>query len=71
MTTIRQHSLLRFCLGLLIASLAMTSFAAKKPNAAKSKAATAKVVKEVSCQRLLLKILAQARFRESLSSGRI
>ena len=43
-------SLLRFCLGLLIASLAATSFAAKKPAAAKTKAAnavaTAKTVKQ-------------------------
>ncbi len=46
MTNIYRTSLLRFFLGLLIASLAMTSFAAKKPNAAKSKAATAKVVKK-------------------------
>ena len=46
MTNIYRTSLLRFCLGLLLASLAVTSFAAKKPNAAKSKAATAKVVKK-------------------------
>ncbi|MEQ1534618.1 MAG: hypothetical protein ABL923_01970 [Burkholderiaceae bacterium] len=46
MTTINCTSLLRFCLGLLIASLAATSFATKKPAAAKSKAATAKVVKQ-------------------------
>jgi hypothetical protein len=46
MTTIYRTSLLRFCFGLLLASLAVTSFAAKKPNAAKSKAATAKVVKK-------------------------
>jgi hypothetical protein len=46
MTTILRPSLLRFCLGLLIASLAATSFAAKKPSAAKSKAATAKLVKK-------------------------
>jgi hypothetical protein len=46
MTTLHQRSLLRFCLGLLLASLAVTSFAAKKPSAAKSKAATAKVVKQ-------------------------
>jgi hypothetical protein len=46
MTTIRMHSLLRFCLILLLASFAATSFAAKKPSPAKSKAATAKVVKE-------------------------
>jgi hypothetical protein len=46
MTTIYRTSLLRFCLGLMLASLAVTSFAAKKPNAAKSKAATAKVVKK-------------------------
>ena len=46
MTTIHRTSLLRFCLGLLIASLAVTSFAAKKPSVAKSKAATAKVVKK-------------------------
>jgi hypothetical protein len=43
---INRTSLLRFCLGLLIASLAATSFAAKKPTAAKSKAATAKIVKK-------------------------
>ncbi len=41
-----RTSLLRFCLGLLIAGLAATSFAAKKPPVAKSKAATAKVVKQ-------------------------
>ena len=46
MSNIYRTSLLRFCLGLLIASLAATSFAAKKPPAAKSKAATAKVVKK-------------------------
>lgn len=46
MTMINRTSLLRFCLGLLIASLATTSFAAKKPNETKSKAATAKVVKQ-------------------------
>ena len=46
MTTINRTSLLRFCLALLLASLAVTSFAAKKPNAAKNKAATAKVVKQ-------------------------
>jgi hypothetical protein len=48
MTMINRTSLLRFCLGLLIASLAATSFAAKKPptTASKSKAATAKVVKK-------------------------
>jgi hypothetical protein len=46
MSTIRMHSLLRFCLALLIASLTTTSFAAKKPSPAKSKAATAKVVKQ-------------------------
>ena len=46
MSNIYRTSLLRFCLGLLIASLAVTSFAAKKPSVAKSKAATAKVVKQ-------------------------
>jgi hypothetical protein len=46
MTMINRISLLRFCLGLLIASLAATSFAAKKPTSAKSKAATTKVVKK-------------------------
>ncbi len=46
MTSNHRTSLLRFCLGLLIASLAVTSFAAKKPSVAKSKAATAKVVKQ-------------------------
>jgi hypothetical protein len=46
MTTIHRTSLLRFCLALLIASLATTSFAAKKPDVKKSKAATAKVVKK-------------------------
>jgi hypothetical protein len=46
MTTLHQRSLLRFCLSLLLASLAVTSFAAKKPSATKSKAATAKVVKQ-------------------------
>jgi hypothetical protein len=46
MTTIHRTSLLRFCLALLLASLAATSFAAKKPSAVKSKAATAKVVKQ-------------------------
>ena len=46
MTSIHRLSLLRFCLGLLLASLAVTSFAAKKPPVAKSKAATAKLVKK-------------------------
>ena len=46
MTTIHRTSLLRFCLALLLASLAVTSFAAKKPDVKKSKAATAKVVKQ-------------------------
>lgn len=54
MTTIHRTSLLRFCLALLLASLAATSFAAKKPATAKTKAttssgksaATAKVVKQ-------------------------
>jgi hypothetical protein len=46
MTMINRTSLIRFCLGLLIASLAATSFAAKKPTSAKSKAATTKVVKK-------------------------
>jgi hypothetical protein len=46
MTTIIRASLLHFCLGLLIASLATTSFAAKKPPVAKSKAATGKLVKK-------------------------
>jgi hypothetical protein len=50
MTMNHRTSLLRFCLGLLIASLAATSFAAKKPAAAKTKAsnaaATAKTVKQ-------------------------
>lgn len=46
MTSNHRTSLLRFCLGLLIASLAGTSFAAKKPIVAKSKAATAKIVKK-------------------------
>jgi hypothetical protein len=46
MTTIYRTSLLRFCLGLLLASLAVTSFAAKKPDLKKSKAATTKVVKK-------------------------
>lgn len=46
MTNIHRTSLLRFCLGLLLVSLAVTSFAAKKPAPAKSKAATAKVVKQ-------------------------
>jgi hypothetical protein len=36
----------RLCLGLLLAGLAATSFAAKKPPANKSKAASAKVVKK-------------------------
>ena len=46
MTTLRTNSLLRFFLGLLISSLAATSFAEKKPAAVKSKAATAKIVKK-------------------------
>jgi hypothetical protein len=46
MTSNHRTSLLRFCLGLLIAGLAATSFAAKKPPVAKSKAATAKLVKK-------------------------
>jgi hypothetical protein len=50
MTTIHRTSLLRFCVGLLLASLAATSFAAKKPAVAKTKAssaaATAKLVKQ-------------------------
>jgi hypothetical protein len=46
MITIRNSSLLRFCSGLLLASLTATSFAAKNPSAGKSKAATAKVVKK-------------------------
>ena len=46
MSTIRNSSLLRFCLGLLLASLAATSFAAKNPSSGKSKAATTKVVKK-------------------------
>lgn len=48
MNRILNTSLLRFCLTLLLASLALTSFAAKKPpaTASKSKAATAKVVKK-------------------------
>ena len=46
MTSIHRLSLLRFCLGLLLASLAATSFAAQKPPVAKSKAATAKLVKK-------------------------
>ena len=46
MTIIHRTSLLRFCLGLLLASLAATGFAAKKPAPTKSKAATAKVVKK-------------------------
>jgi hypothetical protein len=46
MTIIHRTLLLRFCLGLLLASLASTGFAAKKPPAAKSKAATAKVVNQ-------------------------
>lgn len=43
MTKINRTSLLRFCLGLLLTSLAATSFAAKKPAASKSKAVTATV----------------------------
>lgn len=47
---INHTSLLRFCLGLLIACISATSFAAKKPVATKSKvssaAATAKLVKQ-------------------------
>ena len=55
MTNIHFTSVLRFCLhtvgkqlclGLLLASLGTASFAAKKPPAAKSKAATAKIVKK-------------------------
>ena len=46
MTIIHCTPLLRFCLGLLLASLAATSFAAKKAAPAKSKAATSKVVKQ-------------------------
>ena len=46
MTSYHRTCLLRFCLGLLIAGLATTSFAAKKPDVKKSKAATAKVVKQ-------------------------
>ena len=55
MTSVKDISLIRFCLltagkqfclGLLLASLAATSFSAKKPTAAKNKAATAKVVKQ-------------------------
>jgi hypothetical protein len=41
-----RTSLLRFCLALLLASLAGSSFAAIKPIPAKSKAATAKLVKK-------------------------
>ena len=46
MTIIHRTSLLRFCLGLLLASLAMSGFAAKKPAPTESKAATTKVVKK-------------------------
>lgn len=46
MINIYRTSLLRFCLGLLLASLGATGLAAKKPAPAKSKAATAKVVKK-------------------------
>jgi hypothetical protein len=46
MTIIHRASLLRFCLGLLLASLAVSGFAAKKPAPTKSKAASAKVVKQ-------------------------
>jgi hypothetical protein len=46
MIIIHRASLLRFCLGLLIASLATTSFAAKKSDVKKSKSATAKLVKK-------------------------
>ena len=46
MTMINPTSLLRFCSALLLVSLATTSFAAKKPDVKKSKAATAKVVKQ-------------------------
>jgi hypothetical protein len=46
MTSNHRTSLLRFCLGLLIASLATTSFAAKKSDVKKSKAATEKLVKQ-------------------------
>ncbi len=46
MTSNHRTFLLRFCLGLLLASLAVTSFAAKKPTVTKSKAATEKLVKK-------------------------
>jgi hypothetical protein len=46
MTITHRTSLLRFCLGLLLASLAVSGFAAKKPAPTKSKATTAKVVKK-------------------------
>ena len=46
MTIIHRTPLLRFCLGLLLASLAVTGFAAKKAAPAKSKAATSKVAKQ-------------------------
>lgn len=46
MTTVHNRSLLRFCLALLLTSLAVTSFAAKKPDSAKKKAATAALVKK-------------------------
>ena len=46
MTTIHRTSLLRFCLALLIASLAATSFATEKLDVKKSKTATAKLVKK-------------------------
>jgi hypothetical protein len=50
MTNIHQRSLLRFCLGLLLASLAVTGFAAKKPVPSKSKAATEKLVKKTTAK---------------------
>ena len=49
----RNSSLLRFCVGLLLASLSVTSFAAKKPSSAKSKAATAKVVKKSAAKQVV------------------
>lgn len=53
MTTIHNSSLLRFCLGLLFASLAATSFAAKNPTAGKSKAVTAKVAKKSTAKQVV------------------
>ena len=47
MTMNHRITLLRFCLGLLLASLVVTSFAAKKPAAAKTKASTAAVMAKV------------------------